>query len=60
MSENAWSSNSSEMYGENKKLNDLDLKVRNQQIVQFVLSYVVHMLSELGLTNEVVTSTFYK
>lgn len=26
----------------------------------FSLSYLMHMLSELGLTNELVTSTFYK
>jgi len=34
--------------------------VRKQQIIIFVLSYVVHLLSELGFTNELVTVTFYK
>ena len=39
---------------------EFERMVRRKQIMIFSLSYLVHMLSELGLTNELVTSTFYK
>ena len=39
---------------------EFERMVLRKQIMIFLLSYFVHMMSELGLTNELVTSTFYK
>jgi hypothetical protein len=34
--------------------------VAKRQMIIFALSFVVHGLSELGLTSELITATFYK